>query len=114
MPAFRKKLISRDVKKKEIDIVSRRGQPQVAAAVPILKKQDVPETPVSSSWISHLAYNKKDNIAKMGTYDKRTGITRDYEVKLPMSVFAGWYYAHSKGTYFNENIRGKFPLRRLV
>jgi hypothetical protein len=32
---------------------------------------------------------------------------------VPATVHEGLMYAPSKGSYFNQNIRGKFPYRRI-
>ena len=104
---YKKKAITRKPKTVEIDIISREGQPEVTYPVKVLKNQDVPERPVSSSWVGSLAFDKEESVATMKTHSGN-----NYDIKMPMSVFAGWYYAHSKGTYFNKNIRGKYPVRR--
>jgi KTSC domain len=33
---------------------------------------------------------------------------------VPATVHAGLMYAPSKGSYFNQNLRGKFPYRRIL
>jgi len=36
-----------------------------------------------------------------------------YHFKIPFRIWEGWYYAHSKGTYFNYVIKDKYPYRRI-
>ena len=103
---YRQRLLSRKAKTKKIAIVSRRGQPQVVSEVKRLVKQDI-EGPVSSSWIANLAWDDNRNIALMLLINGYF-----YDVYIPFKIFEEWYYAHSKGTYFNGNIKGKYNVVR--
>ena len=107
-PASFKGTLKRDLspyQTKNIDIVSREGQPQVRYRVPMLKQQNIPSRPVSSSWIADLGY--EDGVAEMGTQSGR-----DYDIELPIEVFNEWFHAHSKGTFYNRVIKGRFPTVR--
>ena len=107
--AYRKRALSRRAKTRKIEIVSRRGQPQVIVDVPAMKRQQLEMMAVSSSWISNLAYDKGLRYATMVLKDGHI-----YKIlKLPFKIFEEWYYAHSKGTFFNENIRNKYTIQRL-
>lgn len=91
-------------KQREILIVSRKGQPQIFAEVEALEKRNYPPTSVSSSWISTIGYFYNE---KMGTFTTKTG--RQYKIyNFPFEEFEKWYYAHSKGTYFNEFIKDQY------
>lgn len=105
---YRKRLLSRKAKRRKIAIVSRRGQPQVTVEVPTFKKQSFELKAVSSSWIADLGYIKEQNIATMVLLDGKI-----YHFQIPFKLFEAWYYAHSKGTFFNSMIKDKYPYRRI-
>jgi len=106
---YRKRVLSRKVKHRKIAVVSRKGQPQVTIEAPAMKKQELEMAAVASSWISHLSYDKGLGYATMVLIDGHI-----YKIlKLPFKVFEEWYYAHSKGTFFNKNIRDKYTIQRL-
>jgi len=87
-----------------MEIVSRKEQPEVTAKVGRLVKKEYPLTPVSSSFITEIGYNKEILIV-IGD--------RGYAYDAPFKLFEGLYYAHSKGTYYNKNIKGIYPSRRF-
>lgn len=103
---YRKRLLTRKAKTRRIAIVSRVGQPQVVAEVPRLVRQDI-EGPVSSSWISNLAWDNTRKIALMLLINGYF-----YDVFIPFNVFEEWFAAHSKGTFFNQRIRKKYDVVR--
>lgn len=94
-----KRLISRHPKRRKIEIVARRGQPQVTALVPRIRKEDVGGS-VASSWISALAWDETRGITLMSLLDGKL-----YDVPIPFKMFERWFYALSKGTFFNRVIR---------
>lgn len=104
--AYRKRLISRKPKKKIIEIVSRKGQPQVFAEVKRLKKAQV-GGPVASSWISDIIWDNNRNIALMRLLDGKF-----YDVFIKFELFEEWFFAHSKGTFFNSRIKDKHKVVR--
>lgn len=94
-----KRLISRHPKKRKIEIVARKGQPQVIARVSRFKKEDVGGA-VASSWISALAWDETRGITLMSLIDGKL-----YDVPIPFKMFEQWFYALSKGTFFNRVIK---------
>lgn len=36
-----------------------------------------------------------------------------YEIYIPFDVWEEWYYAMSKGTFFNVKIKDKYPIARV-
>ena len=105
---YRKRALSRKVKHRTIKVVSRKGQPQVTIEAPAMKKQQLELAGVASSWISNLAYDKGLGYATMMLLDGHV-----YTIKMPFKVFEEWYYAHSKGTFFNERLKDNYTVRRL-
>lgn len=101
---YRKRLITRKPKTRKIEIVSRRGQPRVRAEVKRIKKAEIGGY-VSSSWIAIIEW--RDDHAYMMTLDDY-----EYNIYIPFDVFEAWYYAHSKGTFFNSTIKDKYPVVR--
>ena len=91
---------------RRIDIVSRRGQPQVSADVRRLKEQAM-GGPVSSSWIAALYW--KGSWAVMELINGYS-----YNIVIPFEIFEQWYYAHSKGTFFNGNVKDKYKIVRFT
>ena len=90
---------------REIDIVSRNGQPQVRYKIKALEGKSYLES-VSSSWLSTIGYLYGANV---GTFTTKTG--RQYKIlDFDFETFEEWYYAHSKGTFFNERIKGKYKI----
>ena len=127
--AYKKRILSRKAKKQDMMIITRRDQPQYlrgktesyrtkqgevvfyqVTEMEALKKQDIPLTSVSSSWIAALAYNKglKEGIMHLGN-----GYVYAIE-DLPFKVFEQWYNAHSKGTFFNHMIKDKYKVVRKL
>lgn len=106
---YKRKLLTRRVKKEEVLIVSRRAQPAFLTKMKVkaLARQDIPLQVVSSSWIREIGYHKKEEFAVMIT-KKGYG----YYIYCPFKTFMNWYYAHSKGTFFNYSIKGKYKIVR--
>lgn len=103
---YKKRLLSRKAKRHKTTIVSRKGQPIVYTEVVTLKPQDIPIQSISSSWLSAFGYILRRRIAFFKT---KTG--RSYNIlDFPWEQMQQWYYAHSKGTYFNRYIRNKFKI----
>lgn len=105
---YKKRLLSRKVKRRKIAIVSRKGQPQITTIIPAFKKQSFELQSVSSSWISDIGYIKEQNIATMVLIDGKI-----YHFQIPFKLFEQWFHAHSKGTFFNSMIKDKFPYSRI-
>lgn len=101
---YKKRALTRKAKTRRIEIVSRRGQPQITAVVQQLKEQIMGGV-VSSSWIAGLYWKGKWVLMEL-----INGYS--YNVYIPFRVFEEWYYAHSKGTFFNGNIKDKFKVVR--
>ena len=67
------------------------------------------EDKVESSWIKDISYNKPNQTATMILLNGNT-----YSVQfLEKEVFDGWFNAPSKGKYFQEVIRGFYPVTKL-
>ena len=94
----RKRVLSRKPKTRKIEIVARRGQPQVRARVERLRKEDVGGA-VASSWISALSWDEKRGIALMALQSGKL-----YDVPIPFKMFEAWFYALSKGTFLNVGL----------
>jgi len=105
---YKKRALSRKVKHRTIKVVSRKGQPQVTVQAPAMKKQQLEMAAIASSWIANLAYDKGLGYATMVLIDGHI-----YTIKMPFKVFEEWYYAHSKGTFFNERVKKEYTVRRL-
>ena len=101
---YKKRALTRRAKTRRIEIVSRRGQPQIIATVQQLKEQIMGGV-VSSSWISALYWKGKWVLMEL-----INGYS--YNVYIPWKMFEEWYYAHSKGTFFNSMIKDKFKVVR--
>lgn len=112
----KKRILTRKIKRHGIEVVSRKEQPMPKMEVEVakLKKQDIEERPVSSSWIATLGYEKGGWLGlKTGTATMETKKGYRYEIDMPFDVFEEWFYAHSKGTFFNYAVRDKYPIRRV-
>lgn len=111
-PAYKKRLISRREKTKEIAIITRKEQPQHTKFIYVEAKALSPKYiqggMVSSSWIEEVQWIPEQKAAYMST---QTGY--EYYFYIPFAIFEQWYYAHSKGTYFNYYIKDKYRYRRL-
>ena len=91
---------------REILIVSRKGQPQVFANVQPLERRSYPPESVSSTWISSYGYFFKE---KIGVFTTKTG--RQYKIlNFDFETFEDWYYALSKGTFWNDFIRDQYTI----
>ena len=99
--------ISRKPRRRTITIVSRVGQPQITTKIEPLERKSYPPTSVSSTWLSTIGYFFN---AKIGTFTTKTG--RQYKIiDFDFETFEEWYYAHSKGTFFNQRIRDKYTIK---
>ena len=109
-PNVKRTRIRKKEVKKEITIISRRSQPkwQVTAEVAALDKGISFEGNVSSSWISALSWDAERQVALMYLLDGKL-----YVAKIPFSLFEGWYYAHSKGTYWHEMGLNNYKWKRI-
>ncbi len=105
---YRKRLLTRKAKTRKVAIVSRKGQPQVTVTVPRIKEGDIGGR-VSSSWISNLQWDSSGKRALMLLLNGYF-----YDVFIPFTIYEEWFYAHSKGTFFNGNIKGKFKVVRTA
>lgn len=107
----KRRLITRRKKKVTIRIITRKEQPMPVhlqtMQVTALARQDVPLQRVSSSWIRELGYHRKEKFAVMTT---KQGY--GYYIRCPWKVFMEWFFAHSKGTYFNRLVKGKYKITR--
>ena len=103
---YKKRLLSRKAKTRRVEVVSRRGQPKVSFEFKRLIKQDI-TTPVASSWISNLAWDNTRKIALMLLINGYF-----YDVFMPFKLFEEWLIAHSKGTFFNQKVKGKYDVVR--
>lgn len=67
------------------------------------------EVAVASTWITDLAYNRKNKILTMTLNNGRQfaieGISRQ--------SFDRWKSSPSKGQYFHQHIRDHFPIKRI-
>ena len=106
---YQKRLISRKYKTRKVDVISRRSQPgwkreqEVRKLKPKILSQIGGN--VSSSWIAVIEW--RNTHAFMKTLDGY-----DYNVFIPFKVMEAWYYAHSKGTFFNYMIKDKYKVVR--
>ena len=103
----RSAMASSTARSREILIVSRKGQPQIFTKIKALERKNYPPTSVSSSWLSTYGYFYND---KIGTFTTKTG--RQYKIiNFDFDTWEEWYYAHSKGTYFNEFIKDQYTIK---
>ena len=96
---------------KAMEIISRRTQPKwrINILQPELDKEITVGGRVASSWIKALAWDDSKGAVLMYLLSGRL-----YEYILPFYIFEGWFYAHSKGTYFHyKNIR-QYKCTRLI
>lgn len=67
------------------------------------------EKPVTSTWISNIAYNRNKRIATMRLSNGRTfsipGVTR--------TTFEKWTNSPSKGEFFHAAIKGRYNIQRI-
>ena len=105
---YKKRAITRKVKRHKVTVVTRKEQPiqDLEIEVPALKEKQIIGGRVASSWIATINWIKI--FAKMTLLNGY-----EYYVYIPFDVFEGWYYAHSKGTFFNGNIKGKYKVLRI-
>lgn len=87
-------------------IITRKGQPRPKTEVPVLVQSASFGGNVASSWIAYIEWN--GYLAEMELINGHA-----YHVYITFKVMQGWYYALSKGTYFNEYIKGKYQVRRI-
>lgn len=94
-------------RKRQIEVISRRTQPQWKMTITAqrLKKQEGIGGMVSSSWIASLEWK--------GSWVLMIFLNGYwYNVYIPFRTYEAWYYAHSKGTFFNYMIKGKYKVVR--
>lgn len=99
-------------KKKTIEIVSRRSQGRSfirSAEVTALDKKASSGGMVSSSWIQEIYWLAERNWAHMVLQNGYS-----YNVYIPFMVYEQWFYAHSKGTFFNYIIKDKYDVVRTA
>ena len=91
---------------RQITSVSRKGQPRPKITVGKLEKRDYLGR-VSSSWLSTIGY----------IFSKQRGLFNTlkspklYQIfEMPFELFEEWYYASSKGTFWNEKIRDQYTI----
>jgi len=91
------------IAKRKIEIISRRGQPQATQMI-----EDIKGGPVASSWISKITWDDAGNFAVMSLISGYI-----YAIYIPMSIYQEWFWAHSKGTFFNTKIKKQYKVKRL-
>ena len=75
--------------------------------VPRLEKKEGTGGMVASSWIASIQW--------MGNWAYMVLLNGySYNVYIPFRMFEEWYYAHSKGTYFNYAIKDKYKVVRAA
>jgi len=107
MVEYKKSWLRKRVKKEKMTMVARRGQPQAVSRVPVLREAEIGGR-VSSSWIAEIQWDTARNRALMILLNGYV-----YDVLIPFKIFRQWYWAVSKGTYFNYNIKDKFVVKRF-
>ena len=98
-------------KTRKIEVVSRKSQGARWKQTIIAPKLDVSVSfggPVASSWIGEIDWFQSGQNAYMQLLNGY-----EYFVFVPFSMFEAWYYSPSKGTYFNEYIKGKYRVIRI-
>ena len=107
IPTVKPRRVETAAQRREILIVSRKGQPQIFTQIEPLEKKNYPPESISSSWLSTYGYFY---IEKIGTFTTKTG--RQYKIfDFDFDTWEQWYYAHSKGTFFNEFIKEQYTIR---
>lgn len=100
------------IKKRVIQIITRKEQPMPVRMkrmkVEALARQDIPLQRVSSTWIRELGYHAHDKIAVMVTRQGYGYLIHDFSQR----AMTEWYYAMSKGTFFNISVKGKYTIER--
>jgi KTSC domain-containing protein len=66
-------------------------------------------TVVESSTLATIAYQETRELLQL---EFRSRVLYQY-FRVPAAVYAGLLGAPSKGSYFNQEIRGRFPYRRI-
>jgi len=108
---IKKRLISRRQKTKKIEVVSRKSQGpkwKMTIKAPVLDKSISVGGQVASSWISAIVWDATNRDALMYLLNGYF-----YSFQIPFKVYQQWYYSPSKGTFFNEYIKGKYKYKRL-
>ena len=58
---------------------------------------------VASSWIAYLEWNPTNRTVTMGLLSGW-----NYVYRMPFSLYQGWYYANSKGTFWHTHLRVRY------
>lgn len=95
---------------RKIDIISRKEQPipVLRTKVGKLKFKDYELRPVSSSFITHIGYTIRGGLLRI-VMNGRGYMYLD----VPFKLFEEFYYAHSKGTFYNLKIKGQYSQVRF-
>lgn len=109
-PKYKRSRILKRIKTKKIEVITRRTEAvwKREEEVARLEPKVSVEGAVSSSWIASIGWDARAKVALMLTL---AGYF--YQFKVPFKIFEAWYYAHSKGTYFNYAVKDKYPYKRL-
>lgn len=96
----------------QIVVTSRPNLERIVMGRRLLKKS-YPLTRVSSSFITSVEF-----VYKRGTDSGRLVIWmisgRAYDYMIPFDLWEGFYYAHSKGSYYNSYIKGQYRSSRVA
>ena len=111
-PKLKVSKIRKKVKTREVEIISRKAQGRkwkMTATVPRLEKKVSAGGAVASMWIAEIYWVAERGWAHMVLLNGY-----GYNVYIPFSVFEAWYYATSKGTFFNYMIKDKYRVVRTA
>ena len=106
---YKKSRILKRTKLRTLKSISRKGQPSPVITVPRIEKAISPGGGVASSWISALQWDNDKKDALMYLINGYL-----YSFKIPFKIFEQWFYATSKGTFFNYMIKGRYKYKRLL
>ena len=105
-PTPKKRVAPKKIRLRTIQLISRVGQPRPFYAVEPLERKSYLRS-VSSTWLATIGFLYNGSNIGTGTFTTQSG--RQYKIyNFPFKVFEEWYYASSKGTYFNEFIRDQY------
>ncbi len=67
------------------------------------------EAEVESSWISNITYNRPNRTLTLTLGDGKV-----YKVsRIPRTMYDKWRVSPSKGKFFHDAVKGKYPVSRL-